>query len=65
MLNYGDTCRVNGIGVTREFVGEQMLGDIMTKVMEEQVDMVVNSIYHAIQANAVTSQITTSEGEDI
>jgi hypothetical protein len=51
--------------VTRKFVGDQSLREILVSVFENQVDNMVESIYHTTRANTVTSQTTQTEGDEL
>lgn len=65
MLKSGNRLFVGKKGmIIREFVGDDSLNEILTPLLETQIDKLVESFYHTTQANQVTSQITQSEGED-
>lgn len=50
--------------VSRKFVGDQSLKEIFQSLFQNQVDNMVEAIYHATQANTVTSHTLQTEGSE-
>jgi len=50
--------------VSRKFVSDQSLKEIFQSLFQNQVDNMVDAIYHATQANTVTSHTLHTEGAE-
>jgi hypothetical protein len=51
--------------VSRKFVGDELLGEILVSVFENQVDSMVDKYYHTTRAKTVISHTTQSEGDEL
>ncbi|MBU5443552.1 hypothetical protein [Paenibacillus sp. MSJ-34] len=56
---------VSKIKVSRKFVGDEPLEEILTSVFENQVDNLVYKYYHSTRAKTVASHTTHSEGNEL
>ncbi|SDO18577.1 hypothetical protein SAMN04487897_109142 [Paenibacillus sp. yr247] len=50
--------------ITRKFVGDRPLNEVLQSVLQSKVDNIVEAIYHATQANTVTSHTLHTEGAE-
>jgi|HigsolmetaGSP11D_1036233.scaffolds.fasta_scaffold03758_2 hypothetical protein len=51
--------------VTRKFVGDFELRELLPSLLESQLDSIVNKYYHTERAGTVASQATKSEGVEL
>jgi len=56
---------VSKVKVSRKFVGDESLGEILASVFENQVDNMFYKYYHTERAETVTSHTTQSEGNEL
>lgn len=57
--------RAEKLKITRMFAGSETLDEMLVPLLQNQVDNLIESIYHTTRANTVTSQANQTEGVEL